>query len=267
MERLKTMLKEWPLGIDELDDVSGEMGGAIDASKLCTYEQLEESMQCSTHELKQALRKIEAFSFEGRLRVLSPELELMIAKHVVLSAQADGLYIDRMRMSDVMRTSKDGNFSATLIDHIASIYFDSAANSDENDTILTFNMKKFNALLARTILNKQPNGWLLSTLTSAMRKSVPEGFVVSDSDLEGLVAMEESGKTDFKLTLLPSDTLSHNPKIRLAKLFSIKPKWTFAQIKPYLQDLLTHDADESKILVQHTRSTNMPDGSKLYSSR
>jgi hypothetical protein len=106
----------------------------------------------------------------------------------------------------------------------------------------------------------------LSAFVEAWQALLPDNFITDQSSLDGIAYTEEHGK-ETHLCYLLATGMSHNPKTRLAELFKAKPKWTFAQIKPYLQDLVTPDVNEEQLLVAFTRSSNGPNGTKLYSSR
>lgn len=219
-------------------------------------------MQCSIEELHLALQAIGATTYEGYQRVLSLEAEYAIAKHLCLtmtSESMDPLNLDR---EDLLEKSQDDAFPTSL----QSFVLDSYLVPTPSNTY-SFNARKYVVLVSHVTI-RQKQTCLLSSLLSLVKQKVPDYFYseIDATALEGLACTEEQGN-DTKLTYLNSATLSHNPKLRLAELFKLKQKWTFAQIRPYLQDLLSQDANEEQILVAHTRSSNGPGGVKLYSSR
>lgn len=263
MEKLKTLISTSPIEVGEL------RSSKVDSSSetLYTYSNLEDLIQCSQHELRNALRSIDAFEYEGYFRIFNVEAEYALAKHTLLSIIAEGYSLDRLFKEDVIRAANNGSFQAPLIEQLVNSYLLARSDSTTEAPTYYFDSKRFSSRAAELVLKERSQGWLLSNFKPAWQKRATDHIEVNVSDLDGIVVLEESGKVDFKVNYLPARSMSHEPKLRLSELFNLKPKWTFAQIKPYLQDLLTHDTTEEKILVQYARSSNGPDGSKLYSSR
>lgn len=261
MEKLKSLMNAVPISSDELSPSAPAHSAN---TQLYTYKHLDDIMQCSQHELKVALSVIDAFEFKGHFRIFDVDSEYALARHTLLSMLAEGHSLDSLNIQDVLRASKDGTYEPLLIDQIVSAYL---TKLEDSSSLYIFNSRKYSALAADALLRKQPDDVLLSTFKPRWQHQVTDHISVSLEDLEGLAVLEEVGKSDFKLIYLPSRLMSHNPKLRLTDLFRVKPKWTLAQIKPYLQDFLALGATEEKILVEHARSSNGPDGSKLYSTR
>lgn len=271
MEKLKTLLSSTPITSSETSAKAPPLASSTALMQLYTYQELEETMQSSSKELDEALKSIDAFQFNGYFRLFDTESEHLIVKHILLSIVAEGHSIERLHKQDVIRAANDGRLNPTLVEQGISSYLVTHAESTDSNPLYYFNSRKYSTLVAEVLLRKNDSGpdsgLRLSTFKDQWQKLATDYIAIDMSDLEGLAILEEIGKADFRVRYLPSRSMSHSPKIRLGELFKIKPKWTFAQIKPYLQDLITHDTNEEKILVQHTRSSNGPDGSKLYSTR
>lgn len=270
MEQLKTLLRAKPLELFPDDEDGGKQGRNYGQSaKLYTKSELDQLIQCSRSELEAALVKVEAFDYRGHLRVLSQAAEHAIAKNLALTINAEGWPLDRLEKTDVLAKSLETPVAdAALVEFVLDLYLQPATNDQTmqgSSSICTFNIPRYNALSARQLLTEKPS-WLLSEFLNIWRDSVPDNFPIDASQLDGLICHEEYG-ADAKITFLPSYTMSHNPKTRLAELFKAKPKWTFAQLKPYLQDLVTSDTNEEQLLVAFTRSSTGPGGQKLYSAR
>lgn len=271
MEKLKSLLSSAPISSSETGVSSRPLASTIGSLQLYTYQDLEATMQASPKELDEALRSIDAFEFGGYFRIFDTDSEHIIAKHILLSIIAEGHSLERLHKQDVARASNDGRLNAALVEQGISTYLATHSESTDSNPLYYFNTRKYSSLVAEVVLRKHDtgpeSGVRLSQFKDEWQKLATDYLTIDMDDLQGLAVLEEVGKTDFKVRYLPTRSMSHSPKIRLAELFKVKPKWTFAQIKPYLQDLMTHDTNEEKILVQHARSSNGPDGSKLYSSR
>lgn len=263
------MLWSAPLNLFGEADLPEEL---IEEKRLYTRVELEDTMQCSVVELEAAFRAIGAFDFEGFVRVLSIESEYAVAKHVLLSINAEGLDPERLYREDVLKVSQDANFPSPVLDHALDLFLsplDSSANiSTGNDKHFKFDARKYAALVAQAMLrSKSKDYWSLAPFMLQLREKIPDNLTVDESALEGLVCRHELGKEGVKLTYLPASSMSHNPRKRLGELFKHKPKWTFGELLPFLQDLVTAETNEEQILVAHTRSSTGPSGVKLYSSR
>lgn len=265
MEQLKNLIYQHPI---ENEDVHNER--LYGSSKvLYTKKELEAKIQCSLSELETALSKLEVFELDGKLRVLSATTEHAIAKNIVLTINAEGLTLDSLNKDEVLaKCNQNSIFPQLFIDFVVHLYLrpsSTAMDVDSHSSKYSFDISRYNALSARLLLIEKPN-WMLSELLSTWKDSVPDNFPIDVAQLDGLVCLEEYGK-DHKVTYLPSFSLSHNPKTRFSELFKRKPKWTFGQLKPYLQDLVTPDINEEQLLVAHTRASTGPNGQKLYSAR
>ena len=266
MELLKSLLRARPLDITSLDTHDSGMDVDGELAPLHTLEDLERRIQCSKEELKAALKKISAFEFEGHMRVLNLDSEYAIARHLALTVNAQGFDLTSIDKSALTSKAKSSRFSDQLIEFAVGEYLEVPALAAESDTTrYVFNVPRYNAIAARTILSKKPQ-WNLNDFLESWKALLPDNFAVDLASLDGIAYTEEYGK-DIKLHYLLASELSHNIKTRLAELFKCKPKWTFAHIKPYLQDLLTPEMNEEQLLVAHTRSSNGPNGTRLYSTR
>ena len=265
-------------------------GRGSDPRRLCTRVELEQTMQCSVVELQAALRALGAFDFEGHVRVLDVESECAVARHLALSINAEGLDLHRLRREDVVKASSGAGaatFPDSVLEHAADAFLlpmdatpqkdstNSSSSSSGSSSSITshhqqyykFDEQKYAAIVAQTMLRSKPKDfWTLSAFLTQLRSKIPDNFSADESALAGLVCTQERGK-DVTLTYLPASSMSHTPRKRLNELFQHKPKWTFAELKPYLQDLITAETNEEQLLVQHTRSSTGPAGVKLYSAR
>lgn len=263
VEKLKALLSPTALSFPDFDKPS--------ASKSYTHSDLENQMQCSVGELNSALASLGAVEYQGFYRVLSLEAEYAMAKHVLLTMNAGGMDEQKLYREDVIDQAQDKAFPSDLLAFVVDSYLipntDASSTTVSGTSLFTFDVRKYTVLFAHFILRSKKNiTW--SDLKDSLIEKIPQNFhsAIDISILDGLACTEEQG-SETLLSFLPASSLPHNPKIRLAELFKRKPKWTFAQLKPYLQDLLSQDTNEEQILVAHTRSSNGPGGIKLYSSR
>ena len=78
---------------------------------------------------------------------------------------------------------------------------------------------------------------------------------------QGLV-IEEGGAGGAKLSYFPVFKLSAVQKARFGQLFDFKPKWSAAEITPYIADFVSPSDSAVKILLKNCSCAN-----GLYSRR
>lgn len=66
---------------------------------------------------------------------------------------------------------------------------------------------------------------------------------------------------------LPATALSASPPQRFRQLFSLRAKWRLGDLEPFLAPLVTPGSALADLLLAHTRSSQQPDGSRLFSAR
>jgi len=65
----------------------------------------------------------------------------------------------------------------------------------------------------------------------------------------------------------PAGELPQEPTARFNKLFSVRVKWTYAEIEPYICDLATPTQSLNALLLKHARVSTDARGQKVYNAR
>ena len=74
-----------------------------------------------------------------------------------------------------------------------------------------------------------------------------------------------SGRADQqRLRYIDIESLPQNPPARFRALFAIKPRFTFEELAPLVEDLAGPGQSVAQLLVKHTRAVDVGGGAKEY---
>lgn len=260
MVKLREKVCSNPLDIQ--DNVMTLEGGSN--IKNYTWDELENTTQCSPYELKQALKEINAFEFNGVWRVLSDELEFEIVQDLVLVCIENKWDLTLIPRSELY-LKLVSEFDCQIVEHILSIYTLETESNEKVSRFLILNKEKYFVCVAKSVLKKK-SVWELQSFLQSWKDSIFTGDLPNINLLKALFYFVNGSDGD-KIAYLPSSQLSFDPKTRLEQLFKVKPKWSASELIPYLLDLKNSDMNGEQILSTYTRSNIGSDGIKLYTSR
>lgn len=75
------------------------------------------------------------------------------------------------------------------------------------------------------------------------------------------------GLSGASISYFPEPELSPDPKTRFAQLFTARPKWTLAELAPFIDSLCGYGRTQGDLLLGHTRQTLVPGGATLFSAK
>ncbi|XP_071531976.1 sister chromatid cohesion protein DCC1 isoform X2 [Panulirus ornatus] len=132
------------------------------------------------------------------------------------------------------------------------------------DTLYTLRDDKVCRLCAEVLL-RSADKYNLHEFLSIWQQSVPEGLTTNLSQLEGLALVDRSSSSDaisyFPVTSLPQDIQD-----RFNTLFATRDKWTFEEIRPYIEDLAGDKTPVNALLTKYARASTL-NGIKYYSGK
>lgn len=85
--------------------------------------------------------------------------------------------------------------------------------------------------------------------------------------LNGNIVCELNSAGAVVVRYLPSAELAADAATRFKQLFTIKTKWKLSELEPFIQPLVGFGKTRDDLLLQFTRSTVQPDGSRLFGAR
>ena len=122
----------------------------------------------------------------------------------------------------------------------------------------------------RAWASAMPVGTVLSVGAASTAASNGSGAVCTGLLDIGLLAGEvllQDGVGGPGVLFLPASSLSSVPAQRFRQLFSLRAKWRLADLEPFVQPLANPASSLADLLLAHTRSSQQPDGSRLFSAR
>ena len=96
--------------------------------------------------------------------------------------------------------------------------------------------------------------------------SVPEGMTTSLHQLKG-IALTDMSATPPAIWFYPVTALPQDATERFNRLFSLREKWTQADIEPYIRDLETSSQSLKALLLKHARMSTGPKGEKVFNAK
>ncbi|MPC25004.1 Sister chromatid cohesion protein DCC1 [Portunus trituberculatus] len=115
------------------------------------------------------------------------------------------------------------------------------------------------------VLLRTARGMKLDEFNTMWKNSVPKGLITNLNQLNGLVLLDRSSPATV-ITYFPASELPLDIKSRLETLFDVQEKWTYDEIRPFLDDLADSKNPVSTLLMKHARGFTV-DGTKYYSER
>ena len=85
--------------------------------------------------------------------------------------------------------------------------------------------------------------------------------------LSGEVLLQEGGSAGPGVLLLPAASLSAITATRFRQLFSLRAKWRLQDLEPFIAPVANPASPVADLLLTYTRSSQQPDGSRLFSAR
>lgn len=236
LSTLKTLLSK-----SEYDPELNEPGQEIGY----TFEELQNTVQASTEELKLGLVKERAFFFENKWQILSDRYERELFSLILLCIQSNNSIGDTSSnvFNNISLRTIYNSVSEELMNppplrivrHLLRLY-SSDSKKEKSDEIYELDILKIIQFYAVNIL-KQNNTLRKMKLNQFMDKwnaQCPSDSRPRVSQLRGIALKTSNGLTD-EISYFPVSELSDDIPTRFKQLFSFQPKWTLKDIQPYLK--------------------------------
>ncbi|XP_005994610.1 sister chromatid cohesion protein DCC1 [Latimeria chalumnae] len=227
-----------------------------------TTEDLLEIIQASEKELLDELQVIHACKIEGYWRILEFDYEMKLLGHVTQLVDSESWPFSKIPLN-VCLEELGPLEPKEMIEHCLNCY--SRRYTDEaGETYFALNEDKVCRVTAQMLLQNAVK-FNLSEFQEVWQQSVPEGMTTRLDQLKGLALVDRNSRPEtislLKVEDLPEDTLD-----RFNSLFSIREKWTEADIAPYIEGLCGEKQSTGVLLTKYARSS-MQNGIKVYNSR
>uniref|UniRef100_A0A8D0E8Y4 Sister chromatid cohesion protein DCC1 n=1 Tax=Salvator merianae TaxID=96440 RepID=A0A8D0E8Y4_SALMN len=195
-----------------------------------TTEDLLDQVQASEEEIRHHLEVLKACQIQGRWRILDFDYEMKLLNHVTQLIYTESWSFNRVPLSTCLQELVPLE-PEEMIEHILVSYGKKYISEDE--TYFEMDEEKICRATAQMLLQNAVK-FSLSEFQEVWQQSVPEGMVTRLDQLKGLALVDQSSRPET-IFLLNVEDLPEDNQGRFNSLFTIKEKWTEAEISPYIQ--------------------------------
>ncbi|NXG51947.1 DCC1 protein, partial [Psilopogon haemacephalus] len=256
LKKLRKLLMEDPYeGPDSQKDQTS-------TSSKYTTEDLLSLIQASEEEILHQLQVIDACKIEGYWRILEFDYEMKLLNHVTQLIDSESWSLSKVPLRTCLEEL--GSLEPReMIEHILLSYGRKYID-DAGEVYFEMQEDKICRVTARMLLQNAVK-FNLSEFQEVWQQSVPEGMTTSLDQLTGLALVDKSSRPEI-IFMLKVEDLPEDNQERFNSLFSIREKWTEADIAPFIQDLCAEKQTVGALLTKYARSS-MQNGVKVYNSR
>ncbi|XP_077207713.1 sister chromatid cohesion protein DCC1 isoform X2 [Paroedura picta] len=226
-----------------------------------TTDALLDQIQASEEEIMQQLEVLKACQVEGYWRILDFDYEMKLLNHVTQLIYTESWSFSKVPLSTCLQELGPLE-PKEMIEHILRSY--GRQTIVEGEIFYEMNEEKICRATAQMLLQNAVK-FSLSEFQEVWQQSVPEGMTTRLDQLKSLALVDRSSRPET-ISLLNVEDLPEESQERFNSLFTIREKWTEADIAPYIQDLCSEKQTIGALLTKYARSSTQ-NGIKVYNSR
>ncbi|XP_075684089.1 sister chromatid cohesion protein DCC1 isoform X2 [Rhinoderma darwinii] len=252
MKKLKKLLLENPYeGPENEQDTS---------ASVYTTEDLLNQIQASYEELMDHLKVIHACNIKGFWRLLDFDYEMKLLNHITQLMDSESWSFSRVPLTVCLEELRSLE-PEQMIEHCLECF---GKRFSEEEASFALDEDKICRTTAQMLLQNAVK-FNLSEFQEVWQQSVPEGMTSRLDQLKGLALVDRTSRPET-IFLLKTEDLPEDTQERFNTLFSMREKWTEADISPYIQDLCGEKQTIVALLTKYAR-TSLQNGVKVYNSR
>ncbi|XP_011144860.1 sister chromatid cohesion protein DCC1 isoform X2 [Harpegnathos saltator] len=243
-----------------------EYESGIDQETLYTWERLQNELQASDYELRQALEDFLIADIDGYLRLVSLDIEtrglnLMLGYFGEQSWELDE--VDKESTHECLKELiHEPVFNAIFGRYTGP----STRMKADGSPLYKYDEKKCCAMMAKILLAASPITEYREFMDT-WQNGTPEKMQPREEYLCGLAFVTyNASKIQKEVVSCPETDLSNNIHDRLNELFQIKAKWTPEEITPYIIRFTSGKMNANALLTKYARCSTK-NGIKYYGSR
>ena len=224
-----------------------------DPSLLLGRAELISRVQASREELQAALRSLGVVELDGKMRLVSKAAVGEVARNLLDTIMENGWALSQLYIGD--GCSQAMGVDPVLLSFVLSTLGTQSPGEIEKWDLSTDAVARVSAhglFLAHTAASSKP--WELQDFLLTWAARTP-GIEAPDAALlAGIcVKLTRTDSPEVHLHYCPVDTLGPEASLRLAALFSIKPKFSVEELEPYLAEFATGGNTVTDIALAHAR--------------
>ncbi|CAG8472924.1 11762_t:CDS:10 [Dentiscutata erythropus] len=229
--------------------------------KFYTFDELDNLVQASVKELKQALESKFALEIDGYWRYIDHEYVYDIFSTILSFIDLFSAQLESISLKNACDAVNGYGHPKFIIQHIFECFSESIDFTDESNPIFKLSKEKvcrFFGIHVLKDMDKLYNERIpLDLFFESWDKAVPfeDNAIIFNHSLNHLIGRSKKNQL---IRYFPVSKLSSSPKQRFKQLFSIKSEWREDFIKPFLVDFCL-DSDKfstkkfNELLLEYTK--------------
>ncbi|RHY30403.1 hypothetical protein DYB32_004353 [Aphanomyces invadans] len=216
-------------------------------SNLYTLGDLMDKLQHSAHEVAQILHQLRAVCIDGYWRLVDPSYTHDVMQEILDVIVQQDWDLSTTFSVELFLEHLPG-VTPVILAHTLGLFSSDPSSHSPLDPFKLSPPKV--AAFQATSLFQERKEWPMADFMEQWGFRVPEGVAIDPSLLLGIAILRTGAPPSGVDTLVyfPESALSIDPKTRFQEMFAFQPKWTLAQLEPYLQYVpharfLTHPPD------------------------
>ncbi|XP_045472114.1 sister chromatid cohesion protein DCC1 [Harmonia axyridis] len=235
---------------------------SIDQSKLLTFEELDNVVQCSKKELQDALDKMDIIVMDNKIRLLGFEYHFRVLSYMLKLIDENSWNLDEINYEVTINSLKE----IIPVDVVRSLFdkYTEESKIEDDEVFYSYKERDICIFFAKVLLS-QAEKFNFEDFFQAWGESLPEGMYPDEEMLYGIAIIDRK-TTPNCIWAFPENTLPENINERFKILFQTREKWTVPEITPYIKKLTTDKLDVNALLAKYARASTH-DGVKYYGAK
>ncbi|XP_019854496.1 PREDICTED: sister chromatid cohesion protein DCC1-like [Amphimedon queenslandica] len=255
--KLKRLLNELPYK-GELQDRSEDKDGKT----RYTYNDLLDKVQASEEELKAGLKQLQACLVDGYWRVFHLDYRDQVFQSILTLLEEEDWSWKSIPLQETCQKLEELE-PPFVLEHVLDCY-GVAFTGDEGEKRYGLEEDKVCQFCAELFL-RQSGKFNYEEFMESWPSSVPLGMTTSLDQLKSL-ALTDLNSVPAVIWYFPATDLPEDPAARFSKLFSVKEKWAYDEMHPYISDLESPGQSLNGLLLKYSR-VSVSQGKKTYSAK
>jgi len=230
----------------------------------CTLTNFLDIIPASEHEIMEFLQNINACLLNGYWRLLDFNYCVECMGELLQLIESESWDFKEIPIEDAVTKINDSGelVPPVILRHLFKLYGCEVVKNDLKYCCL--DTEKVCRFFAEMLL-KDVGKFNFNEFMQVWKESVPSNMNPKESHLSGLAIINKV-TSPSTITFFSSEDLPLEASARFNCLFQAKPKWTYEDIKPYIEPICFNGVPVSTLLTKFTRAST-GGGTKLYSSR
>lgn len=243
-----------------------EYESAIDSKTLYTWQKLQNELQASDYELKQALRNFLIADINGYLRLISFDVEARSLNLMLDYFGEQSGELDEVDKESIYECLKEVIYEPVFNAIFERYTEKSTKTKDDGSPLYKCNEEKCCTMVAKILLAASPVTEYKEFM-EIWKIGIPDKMQLKEEYLCGSALVTyNASKMQKEIISCPEEDLPNNIYNRLNELFRIKAKWTTEEITPYIIRFTKDTMNANALLTKYTRCSTK-NGIKYYGSK